>query len=82
MAREVFHHVYVNYEIDDVEVILGEDYLGNLYFYDAKVGPFSIYTTREQREDMLKLAKADLDKERQENIDDAMVDMAFVRGLA
>lgn len=80
MAKPLTQTFEVNYEVDGIEVEIIEDCYGEHHFFDAKIGPFSIYTTKEQRDAMLELALKQMAAERQDNLHDMQVFNAQVRG--
>ena len=79
----MIHTAYVTVDsIEDIEVEVREDNYGDLRFVDASIGQFVLYTTKEQREMLLELAKDYLCKRIQCERDDVEVDLHFMRGVA
>lgn len=67
----MIHTAYVTVDsLDDIEVEVHEDNYGDLHFVTASIGQFVLYTTKEQREMLLKLAEQHLKQRKQSEIDD------------
>lgn len=79
----MIHTAYVTVDsIEDIEVEVHEDVYGDLHFLDASIGPFVVYTTPDQRDALLKLAKNELSQQKQDARDDVQVDLHFLRNAS